>query len=253
MEDEEEILAEEQPMKRSLIFSHSIALVMSIIERYGWFLIIGFVVIYCVWRRWLAPQWQAISHRKSAAEYKKFDEKVDEAYADRIQAARRRLQEQYTVDAQRYQEKEEEKQQEKLRRDLERLAKQTGVDLGQAVQAKETKKRSSSDPMVFVQNLINSRPLVVFSKTTCPFSRKAKQALSTYRLPSDLYEIVELDQFSSDEWRTAIQKVLGDLTGGRTVPRVFIGGRFIGGGDETVTLHRSGELERMLRQAGVIP
>ena len=43
-----------------------------------------------------------------------------------------------------------------------------------------------------------------------------------------------------------------ELTGGRSVPRVFIGGKFIGGGDETVAAHKAGKLDKMLRDARAI-
>ena len=42
------------------------------------------------------------------------------------------------------------------------------------------------------------------------------------------------------------------LTGGRSVPRVFIGGKCIGGGDETDAAHRSGKLQGMLESAGAL-
>lgn len=40
--------------------------------------------------------------------------------------------------------------------------------------------------------------------------------------------------------------------GGRTVPRIFLDGRFIGGADDVAALDASGELERMLREAGLL-
>jgi len=42
--------------------------------------------------------------------------------------------------------------------------------------------------------------------------------------------VVELDERDDGN---AIQDYLGQLTGGRSVPRVFVGGKFIGGGDGT--------------------
>jgi glutaredoxin len=36
------------------------------------------------------------------------------------------------------------------------------------------------------------------------------------------------------------------------VPRVFIGGKFIGGGNETAELHRKKELGKMLQKIGAI-
>jgi glutaredoxin 3 len=43
-----------------------------------------------------------------------------------------------------------------------------------------------------------------------------------------------------------IQDELQKLTGARSVPRVFIDGKFIGGGDATESLYNSGELAKML-------
>ena len=47
-------------------------------------------------------------------------------------------------------------------------------------------------------------------------------------------------------------KVLGSWTGaGATVPKVFIGGFFVGGGDETVAAAESGKVRDMAEEAGV--
>lgn len=50
----------------------------------------------------------------------------------------------------------------------------------------------------------------------------------------------------------AIQDYLLSITGARTVPRVFIGGKFIGGGSETRDLHQKGKLVPMLKSAGAL-
>ena len=42
------------------------------------------------------------------------------------------------------------------------------------------------------------------------------------------------------------------LTGGRSVPRVFIGGQFVGGGDETAAFHRDGKLQALLEASGAL-
>jgi glutaredoxin 3 len=43
-----------------------------------------------------------------------------------------------------------------------------------------------------------------------------------------------------------IQDALAELTGGRSVPRVFVEEAFIGGGDDTERLARSGELAKLV-------
>ena len=61
--------------------------------------------------------------------------------------------------------------------------------------------------------------------------------------------MLELDEIEQgDEY----QKVLKELTGARTVPRVFIAGHCIGGGDDTEKLEKKGELIQKLKEAGAI-
>ena len=50
----------------------------------------------------------------------------------------------------------------------------------------------------------------------------------------------------------AIQDELMKITGARSVPRVFIGGKFIGGGDDTARMANNGELEKLLKAEGVL-
>lgn len=97
-----------------------------------------------------------------------------------------------------------------------------------------------------IQQLIDQYSVMVFSKSYCPYSQKAKSILSKYNLGEN-YHVMELDQLSSkaDEY----QNELGKLTGARTVPRVFIGGKFIGGGDDTAALDQSGDLKKLLKEA----
>lgn len=43
-----------------------------------------------------------------------------------------------------------------------------------------------------------------------------------------------------------IQAVLGEMTGATSVPRVFVDGKFIGGGTDVKKLRENGELVKML-------
>ncbi|XP_071802598.1 uncharacterized protein [Asterias amurensis] len=97
-----------------------------------------------------------------------------------------------------------------------------------------------------VQDIIHDKTVVVFSKTTCPYCAMAKRALDEHNAN---YELIELNQ---REDGTRIQGVLGRMTGATTVPRVFIMGKFIGGGSEIKKLNDEGKLEGMLREANAI-
>lgn len=92
-----------------------------------------------------------------------------------------------------------------------------------------------SDIKKEVNDKIRSKKVLLFSKSWDPFSTKAKNALAHYSLSSDEYEIWELN---SDSRMKDIQYYLGDLTGATSVPRLFINGKFIGGGDKTGKLLR---------------
>ena len=100
-----------------------------------------------------------------------------------------------------------------------------------------------------IDALLQEKKVVVVSKSYCPFCKKAKQVLAKYNIPKEDIAILEIENDSSCE---EIQQYMQALTGGRSVPRVFIGGKCIGGGDETMALHNKGKLEPLLRSVGAL-
>lgn len=91
-----------------------------------------------------------------------------------------------------------------------------------------------------VKELIAGNKVMVFSKSYCPFCKKAKTALNQF---TSHYGVLELD---SDSEGDAIQDIMLTMTGGRSVPRVFIDGKFIGGGDETAAAAADGTLAKLI-------
>ena len=101
----------------------------------------------------------------------------------------------------------------------------------------------------------------------------AKNVLNKYDIPPEKMKVLEIDR---ERDCSKIQDYMQQITGGRTVfkkndsekpftryqvnldsiyfqvPRVFIKGECIGGGNETSSAHKSGVLERKLRAAGAI-
>jgi hypothetical protein len=49
-----------------------------------------------------------------------------------------------------------------------------------------------------------------------------------------------------------LQDALAKVTGARTVPRVFIGNKFVGGGDDTARLAENGKLRKLLVEVGLL-
>jgi len=82
--------------------------------------------------------------------------------------------------------------------------------------------------------------VVIFSKTYCGYSRRAK---SIFDRLGQKYHTIELDV---DPNGPALQKGLEEMTGRSTVPNVFIAGKSVGGSDEVASLQSSGSLEQML-------
>jgi len=48
-----------------------------------------------------------------------------------------------------------------------------------------------------------------------------------------------------------IQDELGSITGARSVPRVFVDGEFIGGGDDTAAMASNGQLRALFERKGI--
>lgn len=103
------------------------------------------------------------------------------------------------------------------------------------------------DPLVEIADYMKRAPIVVFSKSYCPYSKRAKALLTEkYNIvPAPL--IVELDQHAHGP---EIQAALGKKTGRRTVPNVMISGRSIGGSDDIHALESEGTLEDTIKRMG---
>lgn len=97
-----------------------------------------------------------------------------------------------------------------------------------------------------IGTVVAKHPVTVFSKPWCPYCRRAIEALALAGVENP--NIIDLSQMDA----LGIQSTLQQMTGRRTVPNVFIGGKSIGGGDETVAYERNGKLKEMLRAAGAI-
>ncbi|XP_014217871.1 glutaredoxin-C4-like isoform X2 [Copidosoma floridanum] len=94
-----------------------------------------------------------------------------------------------------------------------------------------------------VKKLIASDKVVIFSKSTCPYCKKAKEI---FQKLEQSFTAIELNEaYKKDEMDT-IQDILAEITGARTVPRVFINEEFIGGCSDIQQLNDSGALVKKL-------
>ncbi|KAH7105236.1 thioredoxin-like protein [Auriculariales sp. MPI-PUGE-AT-0066] len=107
-----------------------------------------------------------------------------------------------------------------------------------------------ADPMSLsanVDSIIAGNDVTVFSKTHCPYCRKAKALINGLEgIKSKSVKVIELDE---DDQGSAIQAYLQKKTGQRTVPNIFINQQHIGGCDDIHDLHRQGKLLPLLNTA----
>ncbi|XP_039123050.1 glutaredoxin-like [Dioscorea cayenensis subsp. rotundata] len=96
------------------------------------------------------------------------------------------------------------------------------------------------------KEIVNTNPVVVFSKTYCPYCVRVKELLTKL---GTTYKTVELDVEGDG---SEIQAALAQWTGQRTVPNVFIGGNHIGGCDNVTEKHNGGKLVPLLTEAGAL-
>uniref|UniRef100_A0A0N4Z9S2 Glutaredoxin domain-containing protein n=1 Tax=Parastrongyloides trichosuri TaxID=131310 RepID=A0A0N4Z9S2_PARTI len=101
----------------------------------------------------------------------------------------------------------------------------------------------------FIDSEISNNKIFAISKSYCPYCVKAKKALESFNLKPGSIKWIEIE---NDSRMNDIQDYMGQLTGSRSVPKVFIGGKFIGGGDDTVKAKNDGSLEKMLADVGAI-
>ncbi|WOL12866.1 glutaredoxin-like [Canna indica] len=96
------------------------------------------------------------------------------------------------------------------------------------------------------KEIVANNPVVIFSKSYCPYCHRVKQLFEELGAK---YKAIELNAESDG---SEIQAALAEWTGQSTVPNVFIGGKHIGGCDDCVAKHREGKLVPLLIEARVI-
>lgn len=100
--------------------------------------------------------------------------------------------------------------------------------------------------MESVRNLVNEKPLVIFSKNSCCVSHSMKQLMSGYGANATIYELDEIPNGNE------LEKGLTSMGCKPSVPTIFIGNNFIGGSNEILSLQIQGKLVPMLIEAGAI-
>lgn len=98
-----------------------------------------------------------------------------------------------------------------------------------------------------VTKLAAQRAVVVFSTSSCPMSHTVIRLFIEFGVNPTVYELDKDPR--GREMERALSKLLGRTP---AVPAVFIGGKLVGSTESVFTLHMSGSLIPMLKNAGAI-
>ncbi|CAK7243149.1 MAG: hypothetical protein STHCBS139747_004660 [Sporothrix thermara] len=96
-------------------------------------------------------------------------------------------------------------------------------------------------------SIMKRAPVIIFSKSYCPFSKRAKGLLLDKYVIDPAPFVVELD---THPLGPALQARLAELTGRRTVPNIMVGGKSIGGSDDIAALDANKQLVEKITTLG---
>ncbi|UOD50253.1 Grx4 family monothiol glutaredoxin [Orrella daihaiensis] len=104
-----------------------------------------------------------------------------------------------------------------------------------------------SDAQTFIKETVTNNPVVLFMKGTaqfpqCGFSGRAIQLLRE----SGVTKLVTVNVLEDDEVRQGIKT----FSQWPTIPQLYVNGEFIGGCDIMGEMDQSGELKKLLQEAG---
>ncbi len=104
----------------------------------------------------------------------------------------------------------------------------------------------------FVEDAIsdNSKPIAFFALEWCEFCWSARKMFKKLGIE---YNSIDLDSvaYQDDDWGGRIRAALTAKTGCKTIPQIFIGGKFIGGCTDLFDSYNSKVLQGQLRDSNV--
>ncbi|ABD97421.1 glutaredoxin [Cowpox virus] len=101
----------------------------------------------------------------------------------------------------------------------------------------------------FVQQRLANNKVTIFVKFTCPFCRNALDILNKFSFKRGAYEIVDIKEFKPEN---ELRDYFEQITGGRTVPRIFFGKTSIGGYSDLLEIDNMDALGDILSSIGVL-
>ncbi|KAJ2987560.1 hypothetical protein NUW58_g4437 [Xylaria curta] len=110
-----------------------------------------------------------------------------------------------------------------------RISKQEAEDEDEG----EEEANEDSEVETTLRQILKKSPVVIFSKTYCPYSKRAKGVLLEKYIIEPAPYVVELDEHPLG---SKLQALLAEKTGRKTVPNILVDGVSVGGGDDIAGL-----------------
>jgi cysteine synthase A len=116
----------------------------------------------------------------------------------------------------------------------------------------ETVAAAPADAVQFLEDAThdNDQPVVLFALEWCEFCWSVRKMMAKYEIP---YRAIDLDsvEYQKDDKGGSIRAALYELTGLKTIPQIFIGGRHVGGATELFDACRDGTMQKLLEENSV--
>ena len=104
----------------------------------------------------------------------------------------------------------------------------------------------------FLDQVINDpeQPVVMFAFEWCEFCWSVRKLFAECGIP---YRSIDLDsvEYQEDDWGGQVRAALNARFDIKTIPQIFVGGKYLGGATETFDAFNEGELQTLLGQCGV--
>jgi len=98
---------------------------------------------------------------------------------------------------------------------------------------------------IIIDQIVKQHRVVLFMKGTaqfpmCGFSGKAVQLLNECKSDFDVFTVNVLDD-------NEIRQGIKEYSDWPTIPQLYVDGEFVGGSDILIEMHKSGELQQLLK------
>jgi len=98
--------------------------------------------------------------------------------------------------------------------------------------------------------MIKKQPVIMFALEWCEFCGSVIKFFNVLEIP---FQSIDLDsvEYQKDDKGLKIRKVLEDRTGQKTIPQIYIGKHYIGGGTDLFDAWKSGKLKKILEEENI--